>query len=58
MKRKIKDKNKPVGKLIRANDFLPSPEKLIILEEAGFFKAQCTTCLNKEQIPPTRWIWD
>lgn len=33
MKEKIKDRNKPIGKLIRIADFLPTPEELVMPEE-------------------------
>lgn len=33
MKKRRKDPNRPVGKLIRIDDFLPSPEKLVIPRE-------------------------
>jgi predicted DNA binding CopG/RHH family protein len=33
MKRKIKDKNMPIGKLKKVEDFLPPPEKLIMPRE-------------------------
>jgi hypothetical protein len=33
MKRKMTDLNKPIGKMIRIDDFLPPPENLVIPEE-------------------------
>lgn len=33
MKKKMTDPNKPIGKMVRINDFLPLPEKLVIPQE-------------------------
>ncbi len=33
MKKKIVDSNRPIGKLTRIEDFLPSPEKLVTPDE-------------------------
>jgi len=61
MKKKISDKNMPIGKLTRIKDFLPPPEKLAIPEETikvtlslkkssvDFFKYEAKTHHTKYQ---------
>jgi hypothetical protein len=46
MKEKIIDSNKPIGKMTRVNDFLPSPEELVIPEET----VKITILLKKSSV--------
>ncbi|MDD5253441.1 MAG: CopG family transcriptional regulator [Candidatus Omnitrophica bacterium] len=46
MKRKIKDLNMPIGKLIRVKDFLPSPEELVATEKT----VKVTIALKKKSV--------
>ena len=34
MRKKKKDPNKPIGRMVRIDDFLPPPEKLVVPQEA------------------------
>ena len=61
MKNKISDVNKPLGKMTRVNDFLPSPEELVVPDETvkitialkktsvDFFKHKAQECHTKYQ---------
>lgn len=61
MKEKIRDSNKPFGKMIRVNDFLPRPEELAMPEDTvkitlflkkssvDFFKHKAQECHTKYQ---------
>lgn len=61
MKRKMKDLNKPIGKMTRIADFLPPPEELVLPQESvrvtlflkrssvDFFKSQAKRCHTKYQ---------
>ena len=46
MKEKNKDTNKPIGKLVRIKDFLPSPEELVIPQET----TKVTISLSKSSV--------
>lgn len=46
MRKKISDANKPVGKMIRVDDFLPPPEELVIPQET----VKVTISLSKSSI--------
>ena len=46
MKRKTKDSNMPIGKLIRVKDFLPSPEELVTTEKT----VKVTIALKKKSV--------
>ena len=61
MKEKIMDSNKPIGEMTRVDDFLPSPEELVVPEETvkitialkkssvNFFKHKARECHTKYQ---------
>ena len=61
MKKKIEDRNKPIGKLVQIRDFLPPPNKLVLPEETikvtlylkksnvKFFKSQAEKYHTKYQ---------
>lgn len=44
--RKIKDLNMPIGKMIKINDFLPPPEKLVVQDE----NVKITISLSKTSV--------
>lgn len=46
MKKKMTDPNKPIGKMVRINDFLPPPEKLVIPQET----VKVTISLSKSSV--------
>lgn len=46
MRNRIIDSNMPVGKMTRINDFLPPPEKLVILEDT----VKVTLSLRKSSV--------
>lgn len=46
MKKKGRDPNKPVGKMIRIDDFLPPPSELVIAEE----RVKITISLSKGSV--------
>ena len=46
MKKNKTDKNKPVGRMAKINDFLPPPEKLVMPEET----VKITIALSKSSV--------
>ncbi len=46
MKKKMTDPNKPIGKMVKINDFLPPPEKLVIPQET----VKVTISLSKSSV--------
>lgn len=46
MSGKKADKNMPIGRLTRVNDFLPPPDKLVMPEET----VKVTMCLSKSSV--------
>jgi len=46
MRKKINDPNKPVGKMIRVDDFLPPPDRLVIPQET----VKVTLSLSKSSV--------
>lgn len=46
MKKKRTDTNKPIGKMVRIDDFLPPPEKLVIPQET----VKVTISLSKSSV--------
>lgn len=46
MKKSMRDSDKPIGKMIRIDDFLPSPEELVIPQET----VKVTISLSKASI--------